>query len=244
MLNSVAQLALAPVLLAQGMRVRRSALRLPEADGERAGEHAAIDAAPSLGLLIAGDSAAAGVGAATQRQALAGHLVEALSSRSGRSVRWRVVARTGDTAIDLLAHLREASAQPFEMAVVSIGVNDVTGGTRIKAWLRTLGEISNLLQTRFDARRIVFSGLPPVGKFPLLPQPLRWVLGTRALAFDAALHAWAPTHPNTTSVRVNLQAKAHDMAADGFHPGPRIYERWAQALAPALLNPDSVALPG
>ena len=243
MLSSVAQLALAPVLLAQGLHLRRVAMRLPEAEGERAGQYAATDPAPPLGLLVAGDSSAAGVGAATQDQALVGRLVEALSSRSGRSVRWRVIARTGDTALDLLAHLREADAEPFELAALSIGVNDVTGGNRIKLWLQTLGEISDLLQLRFAVRRVVFSGLPPVRDFPMLPQPLRWALGTRALEFDAALHAWAPTHAHTASVPVNLQAKPADMAVDGFHPGPRIYERWAQALAPTLLNPEQITIP-
>ena len=73
----------------------------------------------------------------------------------------------------------------------------------------------------------------------MLPQPLRWALGGRALELDAALHAWAPTHPHTASVPVNLRASVDDMAVDGFHPGPRIYERWAQALAPVLLRTES-----
>ena len=31
---------------------------------------------------------------------------------------------------------------------------------------------------------MIVSGLPPVGKFPALPQPLRWYLGGRAKLFD------------------------------------------------------------
>ncbi|MFX6190184.1 hypothetical protein ABTF51_19795, partial [Acinetobacter baumannii] len=48
-------LTLAPVLLAQGMHVRRRIPRLPEAAGARAG---AVGEGRPLRLLIAGDSAA------------------------------------------------------------------------------------------------------------------------------------------------------------------------------------------
>ncbi len=70
MLLTAAKLALAPVLIVQGRRVRRLALRLPEAAGARAA--VAGSGARPLRLLIVGDSATAGVGVARQRDALAG----------------------------------------------------------------------------------------------------------------------------------------------------------------------------
>jgi hypothetical protein len=33
------------------------------------------------------------------------------------------------------------------------------------------------------------SGLPPMHRFPALPQPLRWYIGSRARDFDRALAA-------------------------------------------------------
>lgn len=97
----IAKFGLAPLLLAQGCRVRRTTPRLPEAAGLRRGEEGA---GPGLRLLIVGDSAAAGVGVATQAQALSGRLLTSLVADF--RVRWRLVAATGYTAQDVLDRLR------------------------------------------------------------------------------------------------------------------------------------------
>ena len=59
-------LLLGPLLLYQGFRVRRNILLLPEPPGERTGT---AGDGPPLRLLVTGDSAAAGVGAAHQQSA-------------------------------------------------------------------------------------------------------------------------------------------------------------------------------
>ena len=71
----IAAIALGPLLLLQGRRVRRSVPRLPEPTGPRSG---CVGAGRSLRVLIAGDSAAAGVGSANQDQALSGQLIRCL----------------------------------------------------------------------------------------------------------------------------------------------------------------------
>ena len=76
LLSWLPALALSPLLLAQGVYVRRVTPRLPEAPGSRSG---VAGGGPSLKLLILGDSAAAGVGAASQDEALAGQLAVALA---------------------------------------------------------------------------------------------------------------------------------------------------------------------
>ncbi|NIP82235.1 MAG: SGNH/GDSL hydrolase family protein, partial [Gemmatimonadetes bacterium] len=62
MLDILAAPALAPILVAQGLFVRWRTTRLPEPPGDREG---VTGAGPPLRLLVAGDSAAAGVGAST-----------------------------------------------------------------------------------------------------------------------------------------------------------------------------------
>ena len=92
---------LAPLLLWQGRRVRRVTPRLPEPAGPRAG--VAGQGAP-LRLLVLGDSAAAGVGVARQRDALTGRLLAELSPR--HTVHWRLLAHTGEVLEVLPARLR------------------------------------------------------------------------------------------------------------------------------------------
>ncbi|MEM8598518.1 MAG: SGNH/GDSL hydrolase family protein, partial [Bacteroidota bacterium] len=64
---TLSKILLGPVLLAQGKRVRRVALKLPEPPGDR---ESTVGNGPPLRLLVVGDSSAAGVGAETQDDAL------------------------------------------------------------------------------------------------------------------------------------------------------------------------------
>jgi lysophospholipase L1-like esterase len=119
-----AKLVLGPLLVAQALATRRRLPRLPEAEGAREG--VAGDGPVALRLLIGGDSSAAGVGVATQDQALAGHTVRALAERVGGAVAWRLVARSGLTTAQCADLLIEA-APPWraDVAVFALGVNDV-----------------------------------------------------------------------------------------------------------------------
>src|SRR5512139_1667681 len=89
------KLALSPLLVAQAMHTRARVPRLPEAAGARDG---VVGRGPvALRLLIAGDSSAAGVGVATQQQALAGQLVPRLAARRSAPIHWALLARSGLT---------------------------------------------------------------------------------------------------------------------------------------------------
>ena len=79
MLDSLQLIALAPILLWQGHKVRQRTLRLPEASGARAG---ILGQGLPLRLLLLGDSAAAGVGVSRQEEALAGQLAAQLWAAS------------------------------------------------------------------------------------------------------------------------------------------------------------------
>jgi len=78
------------------------------------------------------------------------------------------------------------------------------------------------------------SGLPPMGQFPLLPRPLRTVLGRRAQRFDQRLQELARAWGNASYVSLEFPMDASKMASDGFHPGPEVYDAWAGRVADAL----------
>lgn len=222
------RLLMSPVLLAQAVQVRRRALQLPEAEGPRGGR---AGAGPRLRLLIAGDSSAAGVGVDHQDQALAGQLVRALAADF--TVEWQLEAQTGATTAQTLARLQALKAGPFDVAVTALGVNDVTRQVPMRRWLADQARIADLLATRFQVRAIWRSGLPPLSRFPLLPRPLRSVLGAQATAFDAAL-AGASIGPLKHLPFDEARLEPAMMARDGFHPGAPIYAAWGRELADAI----------
>lgn len=225
LIDMPARIALLPLLVAQAVWVRRRALTLPEAAGPRSG---AIGDGPPLRLLILGDSSAAGVGAVTQEDALSGQLAKRLSRN--RQVIWQLEAQTGDTTKDALARLDRMRPAQFDLAVVALGVNDVTRAVPLEVWLRRQRRMIDVLQDRFGVTQICLSGLPPMGAFPLLPHPLRWVLGRQAERFDRHLRALADAADAVSVTPLVFDLSADHMAEDGYHPGPAVYAAWADML--------------
>ncbi len=223
MRHLIATLALGPILLAQGRHVRRTVPELPEPEGPRSG---IAGSGPVLRLLIVGDSAAAGVGAPSQDEALAGQLAVALAPTF--RLHWKLLAFTGATTADMLDRLRREAAEPFDVVVTSLGVNDVTGRRSLATWRRQQEDLVDLLAARFGARYILLSGLPPMHRFPSLPQPLRWYIGSRARDFDRVLAEVAASRPDCEFLALGHEMMdTSAMAGDGFHPGPPIYALWA-----------------
>ena len=226
MRHLLATAALGPLLLVQGRYVRAVTPRLPEPSGSRSGR---TGAGAPLRLLVAGDSAAAGVGATSQDEALCGRLVSELSAR--RTLDWRLEARTGYTTADAHAHLAALPEDRFDVVVLSLGVNDVTRGIGRSRWLAGQAALADMLQARFAARAVLFTALPPMHLFPALPQPLRWYLGARALAFNVALAEWLPSSPGCYLSAPEFEPASDYIASDGFHPGPAAYAAWAMRIA-------------
>ena len=231
---------LAPVLIAQAKRLRRVALELPEPTGLRHGVAACEDAdSPSrpLSLLITGDSSAAGVGAETQDDALASQLALALAERIQRDVHWHLIARTGLTSIGVLELLRGQPLAAFDVAVVIVGVNDITHNMPIGHALRARNRIVRMLRVGTGVRHILFPGLPAVERFPLLPQPLAWYGGTQARRNNDMQARWA-AHPRRSAFvsHVPMDGFTHPklMAEDGFHPSPMLYAMVAAHFAEHL----------
>lgn len=223
---ALAKWTLGPLLLAQGRRVRRVTPVLPEPQGPREGE---AGEGPLLRLLVLGDSAGAGVGAGSQEEALTGRIVAGLRGRF--RVHFRLVARTGATTASTLRLLERMEPFAVDAAVTSLGVNDVTGDVGVARFLALQARLHALLRERFGARLVLASGLPPMDRFPALPQPLRWYLGARARELDRALAAALPDGRGAEYLAVAGELDAAHMAADGFHPGPAVYAAWGAVAA-------------
>ena len=81
------------------------------------------------------------------------------------------------------------------------------------------------------ARHVAFAPLPPIDRFPLLPEPLRRIMGGDARRHDAALARWAATRADVSHAAIDVDLDAAGMASDGFHPGEPVYRTCGEALA-------------
>lgn len=217
---------LGPALLWQGQRVRRGTPRLPEAPGKREGVKG--QGAP-LRLLILGDSAAAGVGVEQQSLALSGQLTEALADTF--KVSWKLHAKSGLTAQQIYQFLTDLPKEPYDVVVVSAGVNDVTANTSHREWRRAIKQLTECLQQQYQVKHIFFTAIPPMQAFPALPQPLRWYLGGRAQRLNLLLQSQTERYEGLELLPVDFPLTPDYMATDGFHPNDISCQLWGQTAA-------------
>jgi lysophospholipase L1-like esterase len=214
------------VVLPQGTRVRRTTPRLPDAALPWEGELAGPD---PLRLLVLGDSTAAGVGAATQQDALPGRLADALHARTGRGVAWRSVGENGATARHLRDRfLDEALSAPADLLFLTIGANDALAMRSARAFAADVRHILDAFDGRNPDAFVLMSSLPVFGRFGLLPQPLRTALYRHSLALEAAARAVVSARPRAVMSSDPPPYTTEFWATDLFHPSATGYRDWAE----------------
>ncbi|WNV74291.1 SGNH/GDSL hydrolase family protein [Geodermatophilus sp. DSM 44513] len=215
--------------------MRRETPLLPEAAGDRGGLESGLEGAAGgeapLRLLVVGESSAAGVGVACQRDGLAGQLAAELARRGVRGVAWQVCARTGATASATARELVPAAGGRHDLVVVVLGVNDALRLRSRRHWRERITRVVDALQPLLTPQgRILLAGVPDLGAFPALPHPLRTVLGWHAHALDRELGRLAARRRGVLHTAAPPLTEAL-FADDGFHPNAAACTRWAQHIA-------------
>lgn len=226
---------LLPVMWLQGRHARRHTVRLPDAEGEPRGEVEGLQ--PRLHVWVVGESTVAGVGAATQQEAMPHRVAELLARHTGRAVAWESLGVTGANARELLARASSLDEVPrADVCILATGVNDTTGMRFPGSYASDVAALVRLVRSRVGAAvPVVVAGVPPMQHFPALPQPLRLVMGLRSRDLDDALGRWCRSQDGVLHVPTTPEAD-WDFAADGYHPGPRSYAEWSRALADGVIR--------
>ncbi len=222
----ITRLLLAPILLWQGLALRRRSLDLPEAAGARAGQ---TGSGAPLSLFVLGDSSAAGVGVAHQNDALLGQLVAKLSTT--RKVIWGLDAQTGRTTTQMLERLEQLERFQCDVSVIALGVNDVIRFASPQHFREQHKAVRQTLRDRFGARQIIVTDLPPIRLFPAFPALLAWVLGAHAERLSRALLEDCQSESDVEVVTLDLPPDSGLIAEDGYHPSAKTYNIWADIVA-------------
>ncbi len=223
-----------PFVLPQALIVRKTARRFAAAAGP---EHGAVGTGAKFRLLAIGDSIVAGVGATTLANALVGQVAKALTKPLAARVEWQALGIVGADLQQIVRDLvMKLPHEPADAIFVSAGVNDVTGLTRTRAWRRHLAALLAALHRHSPNAPIVILGLPPMQRFPLLPRPLRTVIGLRAAILDQIALREIARHPNAVHLPLKFEARPQDFSGDGYHPSEQSYTVLGQWVADAILT--------
>lgn len=222
-----------PFLVPQALYVRKTAPRFASACGPAAGS---VGSGEPVQLLAIGDSIVAGVGASKLSAALVGQTATALADLRGCRVSWRALGVSGyDSARVLECIVPELPDVAFDYVIVSVGVNDVTGLTALRAWRRNLSLLLAELQAHSPGALVAVAGLPPLHGFPLLPQPLRAAFGMRGRALDEVAIEVMRGLERAMHVPLDFEPDPAGFAPDGYHPSEASYTKFGRHMAEMLV---------
>ena len=226
-------LMLMPALLIQGWWVKKRAIRMGPAYGPSRGfaaeeknqsrkrDGATVSSETTnqpLKLLGLGDSVIAGVGLASTELTVTARLADRLNQYLGRAIDWRILGEDGAKISDTQRLLAATESGSFDWIVVSVGVNDVTGLTSLVKWQQGLLGLIGDIRVRSSNANVVFLQLPPMGRFEMIPQPLRGVLGIRAAMLRKVLIWIVEAHRGVWMIDPSRLFDPAYMAEDGYHP--------------------------
>lgn len=232
---SLAFAPLSPLLVLQGLKVRRDTPRLPAAAGPNSGICKAPGQLRPLRLVAVGESTVAGVGAPSHDQALTAQLAARMATMTGHTVAWCAFGLSGASVSVAQKNLLPAvDSEPADLLLVVFGVNDVLEHTRPARYARQLQALIGALRERVGDAPVLVAAAPPMARFPSLPRPLSGYLGARAALLNRA--ARGMSIERAAHVALGLRLEPALFAVDGFHPSPAGYTVWAEALARAALE--------
>jgi lysophospholipase L1-like esterase len=237
-LRSIAFWSLFALLVPQALWVKRTAPRFGGAPGPRSGR---VGSGRRFRLVGLGDSVIDGVGCASLETALVGRTAAALAARLDAQIEWSATARTGAATRRIRRRLLPGAAlDAADFVVVSTGVNDVTGLTRLDDFRTELQRLLDDIRARAPSAVIAINGLPPMHRFPALPQPLRFTLGLRARHLDAVVAEVADARAGVKRIAIEFDAGAEGLAAcfapDGYHPSESSCSELADAITENLID--------
>jgi lysophospholipase L1-like esterase len=220
---------LLPLSAMQGLWLRKTAIRLPEASGVRTG---ICGRGEKLHLLALGDSIIAGVGTGLIEYSLPVQFADSLAISRECSVCWHIEGANGADISDLRQSITQLTpGQPADVILISIGVNDVTGLSSTGKWRRQVNLLVLELREKWPKANVIFAGLPPMGHFPLPPQPLRFTLGQRAATLDSIAANIISRQNGMQHIPTNINPLEQEFSDDGFHPSAESCRYWASVLA-------------
>ena len=218
-----------PLLWYQGMRLKREVPRLPLPGDSPFGICKGKD--KEFKILGLGESPMAGVGIAKHSLTLTGLTAVKLNKLLGCSVKWEILAESGLSLKNLNKLIGEQLGKNSNLVLVSMGGNDVFQLTPPWVWKNNINTCVKLLFEKENKPLILFSPVPPVGRFPAIPNPLRIMFSFWGLLLQASLAQTINSMDNAYLLDERFPEGKEYYLEDGIHPSPLAYDPWSEKLA-------------
>jgi len=211
------------------MRLKRKVQRLPTPGDCPYGSCQGKDS--DFNILGLGESPMAGVGIANHASTLTGLTAFRLNKLLGCRVNWEILAKSGISIKKLNKLIRNKSARNVDLVLVSMGGNDVFQLTPPWVWKKSINTCIKLLYQNKKKPLILFSPVPPVGRFPAIPSPLRITFGFWEFLLQACLVHEINSMDKAFLLDESFPEGNQYYLLDGIHPSPQAYGPWSEKLS-------------
>jgi lysophospholipase L1-like esterase len=244
LLGSLLCLPLLPAMYWQARRIKLTMPQLPEAEGSHG--LVSIHDRATIRLLCIGESTMAGVGVQHHEESFCGYLAQEMARLASKSVQWKVYAKSGYTAANVLDKIvPEIIETAADLIVIGLGANDAFKLNNPIRWNNTVRSLVQKLQTNFQNTPIAFISVPPVREFPSFTPLLKGTIGRLIDLLGDELATIVRDDPNLYyrghqltvkewSIRHGIEAHPTTFFSDGVHPTALTYQLWAKDFAAFL----------
>lgn len=193
---------------------------------------------PSISFAVLGDSSAAGLGCNNPHETPGARIAAGLAAIAEVPVRLTNVAHVGALSADLAEQVTRALEAEPEVALIMIGVNDVTHRVRPAVAVGLLADAVRRL--RKEGCQVVVATCPDLGTIEPVLQPLRYLARRWSRQLAAAqtivvVEAGGRTVSLGDLLGPEFSAAPHEMfSPDRFHPSAAGYASAAMALLPSV----------
>lgn len=228
-LSAVLLVPAAPLLYLQGQYIRRKIGVLPDAQGDRDGKTGVFG--ETVKMLVIGESTVAGLGARTHETALAGQFARFLSEKIGKTIEWHVIGKNGVTAkrtIELLVP-QIPKKEKYDYIMLGVGGNDVLKLSSPRKWRRDATRLIEIMREKYPDSVIFMTNAPAVHLSPVLPQPIKFILGNLSALHDKNSREFLPKMKNVFYFH-RPDEVTEGFFADGIHPSEQGYTDWSKRM--------------
>ena len=252
---TILSLPLLPILYFDAKRVRRKIPQLPEASDTEGFYKSTVSSQKPLKLLTIGESTIAGVGVESHKEGFSGMLAKELSEKTGRSIDWKVYAKSGYTSKDIIEKiLPTINEKEADIIVLGMGANDAFTLNTPWKWRNNIIEIIIHLQNKYPQAQIYFTSMPPIKKFPAFSFSMHFVLGNlveilgqelarTVQSFENVSYHNKPIDIEKWCRNLGIEPKPELFFSDGVHPSEMTYQIWAKETALEILKSSVIYSP-
>ena len=187
-------------------------------------------------ILGLGESPMAGVGISKHSLTLTGLTAVRLNKLLGCKISWKILAENGLILKNLNKLISEQLYENVDLVLVSIGGNDVFKLTPPWVWKKNIDTCVRFLIQNYNKPLILFSPVPPVGRFPAIPVPLSIAFGFWEFLLQASLVQTINSIDKAYLLNESFPGDKKYYLEDGIHPSPLAYGPWSEKLANMTLE--------